>query len=150
MMRKGGLIFWVAVFAVGFSLMNSTLSSEAGNEAKEGVFIHIKSGPDEGHSVLMALQMAKIMCESKDVLVYVDVDGVSVLAKDGPDLKMEPFGSSRAAIGELISKGVTVMACPGCMKAKGVDKEDLMEGVQVAQKDAFFEFTSGRILSLTY
>jgi hypothetical protein len=32
----------------------------------------------------------------------------------------------------------------------GFKPEDLMEGVQVAQKDIFFNFTKGRILTLDY
>jgi len=135
----------------GFGLLwTANLGSEAAEKAKEGVFIHIQSGPDKAHSVLMALQMAKIMADTRDVLVYVDVDGIGVLTRDSDDLAMDPFGSSKKAIDELIEKGVAVMACPGCMKVKGVTEEDLMEGVRVAEKDSFFAFTSGRILSLTY
>jgi hypothetical protein len=37
-----------------------------------------------------------------------------------------------------------------CLKAANHQLEDLREGVKLAQKEAFFNFTQGRILSLNY
>lgn len=150
MSQKVGFALVGAIVAAVLILSMATVASEDAQKPDEGVFIHVMSGPGKPHAVLMALQMAKIMSESKEVLIYFDVNGIEALRKDAADLNMEPFGSSNAAIGELVAKGVTVMACPGCMKAKGITQEDLAEGVQVAEKDAFFDFTAGRILSLTY
>lgn len=45
---------------------------------------------------------------------------------------------------------VTLMACPGCLKAAGKSVGDLAPGVKVAEKEAFFSFTRGRILTLDY
>jgi hypothetical protein len=42
------------------------------------------------------------------------------------------------------------MACPTCLKAAGKTPEDLAEGISVADKDKFFNFTKGRILSIDY
>jgi peroxiredoxin family protein len=42
------------------------------------------------------------------------------------------------------------MACPGCMKVMGVTDDMLKEGVVVASKDRFFDFTEGGILTLDY
>jgi len=118
--------------------------------AKDGVFLHIKSGPDHPHSVLMGLRMAQMMSADKDVLVYFDVDGINAVLQGAPDLKMEPFGSSHAMIQDLIDRKVPVYACPGCLKALGKKPEQLMPGVKVAEKQAFFTFTQGRILTLDY
>lgn len=46
--------------------------------------------------------------------------------------------------------GIGLYACLGCMKVGGIAEEALMEGIQVAQKDTFFDFTKGRIRSLDY
>lgn len=118
--------------------------------ARDGVFIHIKSGQDHAHSVLMGLRMAQLMASDRDVLVYFDVDGIRAVLQDSPDLKMEPFGSSNAMIRDLVDRKVQVFACPGCLKAMGKAPEKLMPGVKVAEKDAFFAFTRGRILTLDY
>jgi predicted peroxiredoxin len=117
----------------------------------DGVFIHISHGADDAHRVLMALSMANKMAdEDRNVLVYFDITGVQTVLKDAPDLTMEPFGSSRALLGALREKGVTVMACPGCLEAAGKSEADLMEGVVLAEAEPFFSFTDGRILSLDY
>jgi intracellular sulfur oxidation DsrE/DsrF family protein len=118
--------------------------------ATDGVFIHVKSGPDQPHAVLMALQMAVMMSETQDVAVYFDIEGIGVVLEDALDLSFSHFPSSRAQIAALAEKGVPVMACPGCLKAAGKSGADLMEGVRVADKETFFGFTDGRILTLDY
>ena len=122
----------------------------SGDADGDGVFIHITKGPDDAHSTLMALQMAQIMSEDKKVLVYVDVRGIGLVLKDAPDLHKEPFDSSRTALRKLLARGVPVLACPGCLKAAQKKPDDLMSGVKVATKEAFFGFAKGRILSLDY
>lgn len=118
--------------------------------ARDGVFVHITSGPAHAHRVLMGLRMAQMMASERDVLVYLDVDGIKVVLDDAPELAMEPFGSSRAMVSDLLGRGVGVYACPGCLKALGKTPAQLMPGVKVAEKQAFFGFTRGRILTLDY
>ena len=134
------------------ALMSSSIgcSTTASRQASDGVFVHIQSGRDNPHAVLMGMQMASIMAEDRDVLIYFDVDGIGVVTSDAPDLSMEPFGSSHEKLAELIDAGVPVYACPGCLKAAGKTPDDLMPGVRVAEKDAFFDFTDGRILTIDY
>jgi hypothetical protein len=45
---------------------------------------------------------------------------------------------------------VGVFACPTCLNIAGFKPEDLMDGIQAAQKDKFFTFTKGRIITLDY
>jgi len=128
----------------------STPEPAADAAPTDGVFIHIKSGPKDKHAALMGLRMAQIMADDHDVLVYFDVDGVKLVKAGAADLKMEPFGSSGEMLEDLAAKGVTVYACPGCLKAAAIDPADLAEGVVVADKEGFFAFTDGRILTLDY
>jgi len=117
---------------------------------KDGVFVHISHGSDDLHRLLMGLQMAVKMSEEKDVLVYFDITGIQAVLKDSPDYQYSHFPGSKTQINELLSKGVTLMACPGCLKAAGKTEDDLMEGIDLADKDKFFSFTNGRILTLDY
>ena len=98
----------------------------------------------------MALQMAAIMSEDKDVLVYFDIKGIEVVLKDAEDFMYNHFPSSKTQLQKLLSENVLLMACPGCLKAAGKSPSDLMEGVQVADKVKFFNFTKGRILTIDY
>ena len=117
---------------------------------RDGVFLHISHGVDKPHRVLMALNMAALMAESRDVLVYFDIKGIEVVLKDAPDLTYSHFPASKAQLEKLIGMGIGVYACPGCLKAAGKTPADLMPGVKAADKDAFFAFTEGRILTLDY
>jgi predicted peroxiredoxin len=117
---------------------------------KDGVFIHISHGSDDLHRVMMGLQMAVIMSETNDVLVYFDIKGIEVVLKDAEDFSFSHFPSSKTQINKLISKDVPLLACPGCLKAAGKSPADLMQGIQVADKAKFFNFTSGRILTIDY
>jgi predicted peroxiredoxin len=116
----------------------------------DGLFLHISNGTNDPHRVLMALKMAEIVAETKDVLIYFDIKGVEVVLKDAVDLQFSHFPSSKTQLKALLEKGVPIYACPGCLKAAGKTPEDLMEGIQVAEKEAFFNFTNGRILTLDY
>jgi len=117
---------------------------------KDGVFIHITECYDDPHRALMPLKMATMMAADKDVLVYMDIHAVHLLTKDSKDLNFADFESAHTYIKRLISMNIGVYACPTCMKIAGIEPADLMEGVQVAQKDKFFNFTKGRIITLDY
>jgi predicted peroxiredoxin len=125
---------------------------EAGKEeqVRDGVFIHITQCYDDPHSVLMPLKMAVMMANDKDVLVYLDIHAVQFLTKDAKDIQFADFESAHTYIKQLAAKGVGVYACPTCMKIAGIEPGDLREGVQVAQKDKFFNFSKGKIITLDY
>ena len=127
-----------------------TESKAVQEEVRDGVFIHISHGTDDPHRMLMGLTMAERMSADKDVILYIDITGIDVVLKDSPDLTLEPFASSKTLIQNLLKKGITIMACPTCLKAAGKTPEDLAEGISVADKDKFFNFTKGRILSIDY
>ncbi len=117
---------------------------------KDGVFIHISHGTDNPHRLLMALNMASIMSADHDVLVYFDISAVDAVLKNSPDISFAHFPTSRAQLSKLQENGVRLIACPGCLKAAGKTPKDLANGIEVADKKAFFSFTKGRILSLDY
>jgi predicted peroxiredoxin len=117
---------------------------------KDGMFIHITESYNDPHRVLMPLKMAVMMTMDKDVIVYIDIKAVELLVKSSKDLNFAEFESAHTYIKQLIEKGAGVYACPTCLKIAGFKPEDLIAGVQVAQKDKFFDFTKGRIITLDY
>jgi intracellular sulfur oxidation DsrE/DsrF family protein len=98
----------------------------------------------------MALNMAVLMSEDHDVLVYFDIKGIDAVLKDSPDIAFAQFPSSKTQLAALSDKGVTLAACPGCLKAAGKTEADLAKGITLAEKTRFFSFTKGRILALDY
>jgi predicted peroxiredoxin len=122
-------------------------STQVGN-VRDGMFIHVSS--NDPHRVLMALRMAGLMSEDHDVIMYFDIKGIDAIVKNAPDFTMGEFPSSHAQIKSLIEKGIVIQACPGCLKVAGYTPDDLMEGIILADKEKFFNFTKGRILTLDY
>jgi predicted peroxiredoxin len=126
---------------------------EVNNDAEapaDGVLVHVTAGPENPHRLLMALQMAAIMSKDRPVAVYMDIDAVKAVAKGGPDLEMEPFPSAFTQLAVLSERDVPVMACPGCLAVAGIPPDSLMDGIMVADKEKFFSFTDGRIVTLDY
>jgi predicted peroxiredoxin len=124
--------------------------TDAGVTVRDGVFIHITECYDDPHRVLMPLKMATMMAADKDVLVYMDIHSVHLLVKDAKDIEYADFESAHTLIKKLLEMNVGVYACPTCLKIAGYEPGDLMDGIQVAQKDRFFDFTKGRIITLDY
>lgn len=129
---------------------STTAAVEDAAKPRDGVLIHISHGKDDPHRLLMALNMASLMADDHDVLVYFDIKAVDVVLKDAEDVSYSHFKPSSAQVSELKRRGVPLMACPGCLKAAGKSAGDLAAGVQLADKDKFFSFTKGRILTLDY
>ena len=50
----------------------------------------------------------------------------------------------------MLSNNITVRACTGCLKAAGKTEDDFMDGIKIADKGEFFNFTEGRILTIDY
>lgn len=150
-MKKVFALFLIPLLATACIHVNEEQQAPPVPEPKtDGAFIHISKGSADTHTVLMALMLADKFSTSNDVLVFFDKDGIEMVTKDAPNLEMEPFDPSDDIFKRLVDLNVTILACPACMKVAGVEKEDLREGVQVAEKEQFFDFTEGRILTLDY
>jgi predicted peroxiredoxin len=149
-MKKALALLFVLLLAVACIRVDN--ASEPGQEEKktDGVFIHISKGQADAHSVLMALMLADKFAPENDVLVFFDKEGIDLVTKDAPNLQMDPFDPSDEVFARLIEHGATLLACPACMQVAGVEEEDLREGVEIAVKEKFLDFTEGRILSLDY
>ena len=146
-MRTIGLFFFGAMLLT--SCVETTVESVA-KPVKDGVFIHISAGYEDAHRALMPMKMATLMANDKDVLIYMDIHAVNLLVEGAEDLTHDGFESAQTYIQELIGMGVGIYACPTCLKVAGFEPGNLMEGIQTAQKDKFFNFTEGRIITLDY
>lgn len=149
------LVVAVAVMAAAGLVANlPAVSQEEGamsGAAQDGLFIHLSHGPDDPQRLLMGLQMANIMAnDGKDVLVYCDIEAVNILTKEADRVEKMGFRSSEELLASLLENDVAVRACPSCMAVAGYSADDLREGVKLADKDEFFTFTEGRILTMDY
>jgi len=148
------VLLLIPLLAVSCISVNAPPEDDSDEKKTDGAFIHISKGADDAHNVLMALMLADLYATGEDpgydVLVFFDKQGIEMVTKDAPNLEMEPFDPSDEIFARLVENGATIMACPACMKVAGVEESDLREGVRIADKKKFFNFTEGRILSLDY
>lgn len=146
-MRTIGLIILGGILMT--SCVKTTLESPSEPET-DGVFIHISEGYNDAHKALMPLKMATIMANDKDVLIYMDIHAVNLLVKGSEDLKHDGFESAHSYFKQLLDMEVGIYACPTCLKVAGFEPADLKDGIKTAEKDKFFNFTKGRIITLDY
>ena len=149
-------IFYSIVFILFFigsiNVQGQGTSGDVGTTGtvKDGIFIHITEGYNDPHKVLMPLKMAELMANDKDVVVYLDIHAVELVLKSSKDLTFAEFEPMKKMLQSLIDKKVGIYVCPTCLKVSGHSKSDLMTGVELAQKDKFFNFTNGRIITIDY
>ncbi len=120
------------------------------DSVKDGVFIHITESYNDPHRVLMPLKMATMMAKDKDVLIYLDIHAVELVTKTSKDMEYADFTPLKKMLQDLIDAKVGIYACPTCMKISNIKPEDLIDGVKVAEKEKFFNFTNGKIITLDY
>jgi len=135
-------------FFAGF--INAQNHKPVSEPVKDGLLIHITEGYSNPHRVLMPLKMATLMAADKDVLVYLDIHAVELVLKSSKDLSMDGFESLMKMLKTLINDKVGIYVCPTCLKVAGYSESDLIPGVKLAQKEMFFNFTKGRIVTLDY
>jgi predicted peroxiredoxin len=149
-MKKLLLLFAAMAFMVSCTEVNTEEIMTEAEPVTDGVFIHISEGYNDAHRALMPMKMATMMAKDKDVLIYMDIHAVELLVNGAEDLELEGFDSFQTYLDRLLEMEVGIYACPTCMAVAGIDPTNLTEGVQTANKEAFFNFTEGRIITLDY
>jgi predicted peroxiredoxin len=122
----------------------------AAAETRDGLFIHLSSGPDQPSRVAMALTLANTFAPDRPVLLYADVEAVRLFLEDAVLPAPKGYDAGATLLNQLLDAGVRIQVCPTCLKARGFSADDLKSGIVLADKAAFFSFTEGRILSVGY
>lgn len=148
-MKNITVIILLVLFVSSCNQKSSETISGTGS-SRDGIFIHITESYNDAHRVLMPMKMATLMADDKDVIIYMDIHAVELLVKGAKDLNYADFESFQGYLKQLTDKKVAIYACPTCLKIAGFKPEDLMDGIQIAQKDKFFNFTKGRIIAMNY
>lgn len=117
---------------------------------KDGVFIHISSGLENAHKVLMGLTMALQMADDHDVYVYLDINAVNLVLSNTKSIEMNKFESSKILIDKILNKGVKISVSQTCLEIANKTQYDLIKGIKISNKEDFFNFTQGRILTLDF
>ena len=115
------------------------------------VVLNIVSGPDQPHPVTMALQLAgHALDDGRAVVLFFNVKAVDVPLKSLPADLAYHDKPIAALLEKLIDRGATVLVCPHCMKAQGIDADDLVDGAEVADRLKLFRQIDAGAVVFTY
>ena len=156
-MRVRSLVFGLLAAAVLVPISGCRKSS-GGSSGKAVVFFSItRDGKPEGEDLQrldMALKLAGFsLDEKRKVVIFFNIRGVHVPTKDfNGELQYgdKEDDTIKAQLAKLIERGAEVHVCPICMKALGVDKEDIIKGAQVTTRPKLFAHIGGNTTVFTY
>jgi predicted peroxiredoxin len=117
-----------------FMLFLSSVAVSSENEQR--LFVNLSS--DEMNRAAMAIGFStKVRTQRKiPVTIFLNVEGVRIADKNIPSHKHANGKSLKQMLADFIKAGGKVIVCPMCMKnVAGMDKDDLIDGVQVGGPD---------------
>jgi len=104
------------------------LASAGLGQAFAGDSLFVNMTTDEPHRAKMAIVFARRQQELQHpVTIFLNDKGVLVGAK----ANAEKFKEQQALLSEIMQAGGNVVICPMCMEHYGVDKEGILQGVQI-------------------
>ena len=148
-----GLALTGSFIGPGCETPSSSGKSTATSSSKDIVFFSITTdGSTDPQRLDMALKLAGFaLDEKKTVFVFFNVKGVHVPAKTFPeDRKFQENATLKEQLQTLIDRGAVVHVCPICMKGLGVDKSQIIDGVQVTTRKELFARITGNTTVFTY
>lgn len=156
-----GAILTIALSAFTAYLISNNVTNNSNTKSDEDIsahevmksklMVHISSGVDEPHSVMMGLQKALKANEAgTDVFVFMDVKATDLALKT-TDIKFADFPPSQELIATLIDKGVEVYVCPHCLMVNGDKMTDVQQGIKELTMEAMINFSKdASLITLDY
>jgi len=122
---KPALGLLLAVALIMGCLSTSTLAGST-----DPLFVNLTT--DDSHRANMAITFGKGQLElGHPLTIFLNDKGVLI----GSKANSAKFANHQKALGELMSKGATVLMCPMCMKHYGVKEADLLSGIRVGNPE---------------
>jgi len=112
------------------ALIVGCLSTAAFAGNTDPLFVNLTT--DDSHRANMAITFGKGQLElGHPLTIFLNDKGVLI----GSKANSAKFTNHQKALGELVSKGATVLICPMCMKHYSVKEADLLSGIKVGNPE---------------
>ena len=128
-------------------------NSTAAREEEAVVLLSVSSDVnDNPQSVDMAMKFAGFaLDENRKVVMFFSVKGVRIPTTSfADDLAFQEHEPIKKQLLDLIKRGADVHVCPVCMKALGIEAEDIIDGAQVTTRPKLFANIHGNTAVFTY
>jgi predicted peroxiredoxin len=131
--------------------MENTNTNPTANGTNKLVIVLSRGLDDERATVAWTMANAGISSEL-EVTMFLVSAGVDVVRKGAPDLaQMNPLDPPlKQLIGDFMSRGGTVWACPPCAKLRGYTEESFIEGVKITGAGPLHALLREGAASLTF
>lgn len=117
---------------------------------ENSVVVHISTGTDNKHAIMMGLNTAKTFLDAgTEVFVFFDVKGVQAVVENSNFVYMD-FPPSHQLINELIERGAKVSVCKHCLMIEGFSLSNVIAGVTELDKTEILKMQSKKIITLDY
>ena len=116
------------------------------------VLVGLSHGADEPENVLIAYLMGvEALRAGKEATMWLTKDAVEVAVKGAvDDIVVEGAPSLTALHDEFVASGGQFLACPVCVKLRGLTDAIWADNVTVAGAPSVYEFTAGGALVFNY
>ncbi|MBA1148829.1 DsrE family protein [Ectothiorhodospiraceae bacterium WFHF3C12] len=101
-------------------------------EANNQLVIVITHGPDDERSSVGFTVANGGLTNGLEVAIFLTSSAVDIVRKRAADLvHVEPMEPLRTLVDDFIERGGELWACTPCVKARGYEQEDLLDGVVI-------------------
>jgi uncharacterized protein len=111
-----------------------------------------QSKTDEDKATVGFVVANAALGSEKETMVFLSADGVYAAAKNeyGKINAGAPFAPLKELVDKFLAGGGTVLACTPCLKKRGLEASDLIEGATPAGGAALVEFLSDGAPCVSY
>ena len=118
---------------------------------REGVVIHLTKGPNNPDIVIIAMNLAIVMSEKQNVIVYLDCDGVKSFFSDSPDMNYGYYQSTLVAVRNLsVMDNVKILASKTSLRAASKSAENLIKGITAINDEELADLIKGNFFTIDY
>jgi predicted peroxiredoxin len=109
-------------------------------------------GSNDPEAVLIGYLLGvEALRAGKQVLMWLTKDGVLVATKGySGEISVPGAPSVKDLHAEYVEKGGRFYACPVCVKTRGLESAEWVQGAEVKGAPSLFEFTEGGALTFNY
>lgn len=110
------------------------------SQEKRKIVITLSAGPEcEKSSVGLTIANGALT-SGMQVYIFLTSNAVDISRKRAIDTtQVKPFESLKGLLDDFLARGGTLWACPPCVKSRGYEDKDLIEGVTVCGASAMLE-----------
>lgn len=106
--------------------------------------VHCADGKNnaEGATVTFILA-ASAAATSDQVVIFLSSDAVNIATRAyGEEIQADGYETFRTYLGSFLENGGELWVCPVCVNARGIEKDDLIEGAEIKGAAAVVEYVA--------